>query len=84
MSAWIGEAVWRYSLGLVDLLMEYRFLKKMFGTKFRYTFVWFCLGSFLYGFLNRTFILAGTTLGNFIYLSLCGLRSICCCSMAAR
>lgn len=73
MSAWIGEAVWRYSLGLVDLLMEYRFLKKMFGTKYRYTFVWFYLGSFLYGFLNRTFILAGTTLGNFIYLSLCGL-----------
>lgn len=73
MNAWIGEAVWRYSLGLVDLLMEYRFLKKMFGTKFRYTFVWFYLGSFLYGFLNRTFILAGTTLGNFIYLSLCGL-----------
>lgn len=73
MNTWMGEAIWRHSLALVDLLFEYRFLKKMFGTKYRHTFVWFYLGSFIYGYINRTFVLAGTTLGNFIYLSLCGL-----------
>lgn len=73
MNAWMGEAIRRYFLGFAALFFEYRFLKKMFGTKYRHTFVWFYLGSFIYGFVNRTFVLAGTTLTNFIYLSLCGL-----------
>lgn len=73
MSAWIWEAVRICFLGLVDLFFEYRFLKKMCGAKYRCTFIWFYLGSFIYGYANRTFTLAGTTLGNFIYLSLCGL-----------
>ena len=73
MSAWIWPLAWTYSLGLLDIFLEYRFLKNMFGAKYRFAFVWLYLGSFLYGHLNQTFVLAGTTLENFIYLSLCGL-----------
>jgi len=73
LSALIWPLAWTYSLGLLDIFLEYRFLKNMFGAKYRFAFVWLYLGSFLYGHLNQTFVLAGTTLENFIYLSLCGL-----------
>lgn len=73
MSAWIWTAIRTYSWGVLDLFLEYRFLKKMFGAKYRYTFVWLYLGSSIYGYVNRTFVLAGTTLENFLYLSFCGL-----------
>ena len=73
MSAWIWTAIWTYSMGVLDIFLEYRFLKEMFGAKYRFTFLWLYLGTFFYGHVNRIFLLAGTTLGNFIYLSLCGL-----------
>lgn len=68
MTVWIQTT----ALGLLETFLEYRFLKKMLGTKYHYTFVWFYLGSFLYGHANKAFVITGTVSGNFIYLCVCG------------
>lgn len=62
-------AVW----GILDAFLEYRFLHKMLGAKYRFTFVWFYLGSVLYGNINKTFVIAGTIQSNFVYLCTCAL-----------
>ena len=65
--------VWNFALGFADAFLEYRFLDKMLGAKYRCAFAWFYLGSFLYGNANKLFVLAGTTLENFVYLCGCAL-----------
>lgn len=65
--------IWIFLRGLVDVFLKYRFLDKMLGAKYRYAFVYFYLGSFLYGNANKLFSLAGTTLENFVYLCGCAL-----------
>ncbi len=65
--------IWNFAWGLADVFLKYRFLHKMLGAKSRYAFVWFYLGSFLYGNANKLFVLAGTTLENFVYLYSCAL-----------
>lgn len=69
MILWIVRLAW----GLVDVFLKYRFLNKMLGSKYRCTFLWFYLGSALYGNANKLFVLAGTTLENFIYLCGCAM-----------
>ncbi len=69
MIAWIWTTTW----GFLDSFLGYRFLKKMLGAKYRYAFVWFYLGSFIYGYANTAFGITGTVRGNFIYLCMCGL-----------
>lgn len=61
------------ALGILNTALKYRFLKKMLGTKYRFSFVWFYLGSLLYGQANVVFGIAGTVRGNLIYLCACSL-----------
>lgn len=65
------KAVWIIGWGLLDTFLKYRFLEKMLGAKYRYAYLWFYLGSFIYGQMNVRFSLAGTVRGNFIYLFGC-------------
>ncbi len=59
--------------GFTDTFLWYRFFKKMLGAKFTYGYVWFYLGTLLYGQLNVRFALAETGRGNLIYSCLCSL-----------
>ena len=45
----------------------------MLGTKYRYTFLWYYLGTWLYGDINVWYGIAGTVWGNMIYLCACAL-----------
>lgn len=59
--------------GMLYTFLQYRFLGKMLGAKYRYAFVWFYLGSLFYGQLNVALSLAMTTRSNLIYNGLCAL-----------
>lgn len=59
--------------GFIDTFLWYRFLAKMLGPKYSYGYIWFYLGTFLYGQLNVKFALAETGRGNLIYGCLCSL-----------
>jgi hypothetical protein len=63
----VGSVIW----GVLDTFLRYRFLKKMLGTKYQLAFIWYYLGSLLYGQLNVRFVLAGTPWGNLVYLCGC-------------
>ena len=69
----ISLAVWTTSLGSILVVYQYLFLKEMLGTKYRYTFLWYYLGTWLYGHINVWFAIAGTVWGNMIYLCACAL-----------
>ncbi|MEZ3487259.1 MAG: GHKL domain-containing protein [Lachnospiraceae bacterium] len=43
----------------------------MLGVKYRYTYLWFYLGTWLYGHANVYFRITGTVWGNMIYLCTC-------------
>ena len=60
-----------FGYSLLDIFLRCRFLKKMLGIKYRYTYLWFYLGTWLYGHINVWFYIAGTVWGNFIYLCVC-------------
>ncbi len=62
---------WTVLWGILSSCLQCRFLKKMLGEKYSYTYLWFYLGTLVYGQLNVRFTLAGTTLGNLIYLCSC-------------
>lgn len=66
-----GAAICSIVWGVLDTFLRYRFLKKMLGAKYPYTFVWYYLGTLLYGQLNARLVLAGTPWGNLIYLCGC-------------
>lgn len=68
----MSACIWA-AWGLLDSFLKYRFLHKMLGAKYRFTFAWFYLGSFLYGNANKIFMIAGTIRSNFIYLCACAL-----------
>lgn len=57
--------------GFLDTFLKYRFLEKMLGAKRRFSYLWFYLGSLIYGQMNVRFHLAGTARGNLIYLCGC-------------
>lgn len=69
----ISLAVWTTSLGSILVVYQYLFLKEMLGTKYRYTFLWYYLGTWLYGHINVWYGIAGTVWGNMIYLCACAL-----------
>lgn len=62
---------WAVLWGIPSTFFQCRFLKKMLGAKYHYTYVWFYLGSLIYGQANVMFSLAGTQWGNLIYLCIC-------------
>jgi hypothetical protein len=66
-----GAAVSSVIWIVTDIFMRYRFLKNMLGTKHRFAYVWYYLGSLFYGQLNVRFVLTGTSWGNLIYLCGC-------------
>ena len=43
----------------------------MLGVKYHYTYLWFYLGTWLYGHINTWFGIAGTPWENMIYLCVC-------------
>lgn len=63
--------VWIIGWGLLDTFLKYRFLERMLGAKHRFAYLWFYLGSLIYGQMNVRFHLAGTAGGNLIYLCGC-------------
>lgn len=63
----IGSIIW----GLLDTFLRYRFFNKMLSNKYHCTFVWYYLGTLLYGHLNVLLVLAGTPWGNLVYLCGC-------------
>lgn len=67
----IFSAVWTVSRGIFLTFFQYLFLKEMLGTKVRYAYLWFYLGTWLYGHINVWFGVAGTVWGNLIYLCVC-------------
>ena len=67
----ITSAIWATGLGIFRTFYQYLFLKDMFGTKYRYTYLWFYLGTWLYGHLNVWFAITGTPWGNMVYLYIC-------------
>ncbi len=60
-----------FGYSLLDIFLRCRFLKKMLGIKYRYTYLWYYLGCLFYGQMNVRFTLAGTSFGNLIYLCGC-------------
>ncbi len=67
-----GSTIWITGLEIFLTFYQCLFLKEMLGAKYRYTYLWFYLGTWLYGHINAWFVIAGTTWGNMIYL--------CCCA----
>lgn len=63
--------VWLVGWGILDTFLRYLFLKEMLGIKYRYTYLWFYLGTLIYAQINVRFHLAGTALGNQLYLCVC-------------
>lgn len=63
--------VWTVVWGFLDSFLRYRFLKKMLGVKYYNAYLWFFLGTFLYGQMNVRYTLAGTVWGNLAYLCVC-------------
>ncbi len=63
--------IYTTALGVFLTFYQYLFLKEMLGTKHRYAYLGFYLGTWLYGHINVWFYIAGTVWGNFIYLCVC-------------
>lgn len=63
---------WLIGWGFLDVFLRYRFLDKMLGARFRYAYVWFWIGNFVYGQMNARFSLAVTVGENLLYLCGCG------------
>lgn len=59
--------------GFTDTFLWYRFFAKVLGSKYSYGYIWFYLGTLLYGQLNVRLSLAETSRGNLIYGCLCSL-----------
>ncbi len=55
----------------ISLFLQCRFLGKMLGEKYRYTFLWYYLGNVFYSQVNMTFSLAMTTRVNMLYNIVC-------------
>ena len=62
---------WAVLWGVPSSFLQCRFLEKMLGGKYRYTYVWFYLGSLIYGQANVRFFRVGTIWGNLLYLCGC-------------
>lgn len=67
----IASTIWTVGWGLFLTFYQCLFLKEMLGVKYRYTYLWFYLGSWLYGHINVRFGVAGTSWGNMVYLCGC-------------
>lgn len=67
----ITSAIWIVGLEIFQTFYQCLFLKEMLGAKYRYTYLWFYLGTWLYGYMNARFGITGTTWGNMIYLCGC-------------
>lgn len=67
----ITSAIWIVGLEIFQTFYQCLFLKEMLGAKYRYTYLWFYLGTWLYGYVNARFGITGTTWGNMIYLCGC-------------
>ncbi len=67
----IVSTIWTAGLGLFFTFYQSLFLKEMLGVKYRYTYLWFYLGTWLYGHINVWFGIAGTAWENMIYLCAC-------------
>ncbi len=67
----IASIIWTTGWGLFCTFYQYLFLKEMLGVKHRYTYLWFYLGTWLYGHINAWFGIAGTAWGNMLYLCVC-------------
>lgn len=67
----MNTLAWVIGWGVLYTFLQYRFLQKMLGSKYHYTFLWFYLGNLLYGQINVTFSLTVTTRGNLIYCCIC-------------
>ena len=63
--------IWTTGWGIFLTFYQYLFLKEMLGAKYRYTYLWFYMGSWLYGHMNAWFGIVGTAWGNMIYLCVC-------------
>ena len=67
----ITSTIWVTGMGIILSFYQYLFLREMLGTKFRYTFLWLYLGTWIYGNINVRFEIVGTVWGNMIYLCIC-------------
>lgn len=65
------STIWTAGLEIFLTISQYFFLKEMLGVKYRYTYLWFYLGTWLYGHANVYFRITGTVWGNMIYLCTC-------------
>lgn len=65
------ELAWAVLWGIPSSCLQCRFLKKMLGAKYRYSYVWFYLAELIYGQVNVRFSLVGTVWGNLLYLCGC-------------
>lgn len=66
-----ASTIWTTSWGIFFTFYQCLFLKEMLGVKYRYTYLWFYLGTWLYGHINTWFGIVGTPWGNMIYLCIC-------------
>ena len=67
----IVSTIWTTGCGLFFSFFQNLFLEEMLGAKYRYTYLWFYLGTWLYGHINVWFGIAGTAWGNMLYLCVC-------------
>lgn len=66
-----SSAIWITGLEIFTAFYQCLFLKEMLGEKYRYTYLWFYMGTWLYGHINAWLVIVGTTWGNMIYLCVC-------------
>lgn len=67
----IASTIWTTGWGIFFTFYQCLFLREMLGVKYHYTYLWFYLGTWLYGHINTWFGIAGTPWENMIYLCVC-------------